>query len=48
MKVYFRNRLPLNPDDEIASVQCEGYLLKYYGLISYDSLYNYLSIILYH
>ena len=33
MKDYFRNRLGLNPDEEIASVQCEGSLLKYYGFL---------------
>ena len=33
MKDYFRNRLGLNPDTEIVSVQCEGSLLKYYGFL---------------
>ena len=33
MKDYFRNRLGINPDEEIASVQCEGSLLKYYGFL---------------
>ena len=33
MKDYFRNRLGLNPDEEITSVQCEGSLLKYYGFL---------------
>ena len=33
MKDYFRNRLGINPDDEIVSVQCEGSLLKYYGFL---------------
>ena len=33
MKDYFRNRLGLNPDEEISSVQCEGSLLKYYGFL---------------
>ena len=33
MKDYFRNRLGLNPDDEIVSVACEGSFLKYYGFL---------------
>ena len=33
MKDYFRNRLGINPDTEIKSVQCEGSLLKYYGFL---------------
>ena len=33
MKDYFRNRLGINPDTEIKSVQCEGFLLKYYGFL---------------
>ena len=33
MKDYFRNRLGLNPDTEIVSVQCEGSLLTYYGFL---------------
>ena len=33
MKDYFRNRLNLNPDEVIDTVQCEGSLLKYYGFL---------------
>ena len=33
MKDYFRNRLGLNPDEVIDTVQCEGSLLKYYGFL---------------
>ena len=33
MKDYFRNRLGINPDTEIKSVQCEGSLMKYYGFL---------------
>ena len=33
MKDYFKNRLGLNPDDEIVSVACEGSFLKYYGFL---------------
>ena len=30
MKDYFRNKLNMNPDQEIKKVQCDGFLLKYY------------------
>ena len=33
MKDYFRNKLNMNPDQEIKKVQCEGSLLKYYGFL---------------
>ena len=33
MRDYFRNRLNLNPEDEIQSVQCEGDLFKYYRFL---------------
>ena len=33
MKDYFRNRLNLNPDEQIKSVQCEGFFMKYYGFL---------------
>ena len=33
MKDYFRNKLKMDPDQEIKKVQCEGSLLKYYGFL---------------
>ena len=33
MKDYFKNKLNMNPDQEIKKVQCEGSLLKYYGFL---------------
>ena len=33
MKDYFKNKLGLNPDNEIVSVACEGSFLKYYGFL---------------
>ena len=33
MKDYFKNKLKLNPDEEIVKVQCNGNYIKFYGML---------------